>query len=130
MVDLHAREPLKRRGRNVIIVPDAEDGRVGVEAREDGVADGRHGDGSLGKFRETGEKVSEDLFETSPRFSVKSRHVCLGGTDHREYIYRVASSRQGRGGRELMHAVLFSRFNRRVCHCSRPYRRGGTEPFG
>lgn len=24
--------------------------------------------------------------------------------------------------RELMHAVLFSRFNRRACHCNRPYR--------
>lgn len=43
MVDLHAREPLKGRGCNVIVIPDAEDRRVGVEAREDGVADERHG---------------------------------------------------------------------------------------
>lgn len=43
VMDLHAREPLKGRGRNVIIIPDAEDRRVGVEARENGVADRRHG---------------------------------------------------------------------------------------
>lgn len=41
-MDLHTREPLKSRSRDVIIVPDAEDRRVGIEAREDGVADGRH----------------------------------------------------------------------------------------
>lgn len=57
MVDLHAGEPLEGRGRDVIIVPDTEDGRVGIEAREDGVADGWHDGGGRREFR--GNQVSE-----------------------------------------------------------------------
>lgn len=29
-----------------------------------------------------------------------------------------------------MHAVLFSRFNRRACHCNRPYRLVAKSPSG
>jgi hypothetical protein len=39
VVDLHAGEPLEGRGRDVVVVTDAHDGRVGVEAGEDGIAD-------------------------------------------------------------------------------------------
>ena len=46
VVNLHAREPLECRGRDVVVISDAEDGRVGIEAGEDWVADGRHGCGA------------------------------------------------------------------------------------
>lgn len=78
VVDLHAREPLKRRGRNVIIVPDAEDGRVGVEAREDGVADGGHGVGWLGKLKEAGERVS--IYLVRRVMDGESKVQCKGST--------------------------------------------------
>src|SRR3954451_22357684 len=34
MVDLHSRKPFERRGRDVIVVAHADDGRIGIEARE------------------------------------------------------------------------------------------------
>ncbi len=40
MVDLHARKPFEGRGRNVVVVADAHDRRIGVEALQDRVADG------------------------------------------------------------------------------------------
>ena len=42
VMDLHPRVPLEGGGGDVIVVPDAQDRRVGVEAGEDGVADGGH----------------------------------------------------------------------------------------
>ena len=44
MVNLHAGEPLERRGRDVVVVPHPEDGRVRVEASQHGIADRLHGD--------------------------------------------------------------------------------------
>lgn len=42
VVNLHAGVPLERGRGDVIVLPDAQDGRVGVEAWEDRVADWRH----------------------------------------------------------------------------------------
>ena len=39
MMDLHARIPLERRGRDVIVFADATDRRIGIEARQDRIAD-------------------------------------------------------------------------------------------
>ena len=47
VVDLHARVPLEGRGGDVVIVSDAADRRVGVEALEDRVADHRVARGSV-----------------------------------------------------------------------------------
>ena len=43
MMNLHAGKPLEGRGGDVVIVADADDGRVGIEAGEDGIADGHAG---------------------------------------------------------------------------------------
>ncbi len=41
MMDLYAGKPLESRGGNVVIIADADDGRIGIESGEDGIAD-RH----------------------------------------------------------------------------------------
>ena len=43
MVNLHAGKPFERRGGDVVIVADADDGRVGIEAGQDGIANRRSG---------------------------------------------------------------------------------------
>ena len=40
VMDLHAGVPLEGRRRDVVVVADAHDGRIGIEARQDRVADG------------------------------------------------------------------------------------------
>lgn len=49
VVDLHAGKPFECRGRDVVVFSDAEDGRVGVEAWEDGIEDLRHFGGWFGR---------------------------------------------------------------------------------
>src|SRR5262249_30320186 len=39
MMDLHAGEPFEGRGRDVIILPYPHDGRIGIEAAENGISD-------------------------------------------------------------------------------------------
>src|ERR1041384_30897 len=38
MVDLHARIPLERRRRNVVVIADADDGRIRIEATKNRIA--------------------------------------------------------------------------------------------
>ena len=42
VMDLHARVPFEGRGGDVVVVADAQDRGVGVEAGQDGIADGGH----------------------------------------------------------------------------------------
>src|SRR5688572_29100981 len=39
VVDLHAGKPLERRGRDVVVVADANDGRIGIESRQNRISD-------------------------------------------------------------------------------------------
>ena len=38
-MDLHTGKPLERGSRDVVVVADAQDGRIGIEARQDRIAD-------------------------------------------------------------------------------------------
>ena len=58
MVDLHAGEPLEGRGGDVVVVADADDGRIGVEAGEDGIADHRAGNQAVAAARRAVRAVS------------------------------------------------------------------------
>jgi hypothetical protein len=43
-MDLHSGKPFERRGGDVIVFPYPQQGGIGIEAPENGVMDGRHGD--------------------------------------------------------------------------------------